>query len=71
MSRTSRMAPVAALAALAALALFAQNPPLATVQKIAQGYRFTDGPAWSRDGFLVFSDTPNDRSARRIVRSKT
>src|SRR5579859_8117986 len=27
----------------------------------ASGYRFTEGPAWSRDGFLLFSDVPNNR----------
>jgi len=31
------------------------------VSKIAAGYRFTEGAAWSKDGYLIFSDTPNDR----------
>ena len=31
------------------------------VEKIADGFRFTEGPAWSRDGFLVFSDIPANR----------
>ena len=26
------------------------------VEKIASGLQFTEGPAWSRDGFLLFSD---------------
>ena len=31
-------------------------------ERLAQGYRFTEGPAWSREGgYLVFSDTPSDR----------
>ena len=29
--------------------------------KLADDYRFTEGPAWSKDGYLVFSDTPSDR----------
>jgi len=29
--------------------------------KLADGYRFTEGPAWSKDGYLIFSDTPSDR----------
>ncbi len=32
-----------------------------TFSKLADGYRFTEGPAWSRDGYLIFSDTPSDR----------
>jgi gluconolactonase len=31
-------------------------------ERVAQGYRFTEGPAWSKEGgYLVFSDTPSDR----------
>ncbi|MGA3189107.1 MAG: SMP-30/gluconolactonase/LRE family protein [Bryobacteraceae bacterium] len=26
------------------------------IEKIASGFQFTEGPAWSRDGFLLFSD---------------
>ncbi len=29
--------------------------------KIGAGYRFTEGVAWSKDGFLIFSDTPSDQ----------
>jgi gluconolactonase len=36
-------------------------PPGAKVRKVADGFRFTEGPAWSPDGFLLFSDIPNDR----------
>ncbi len=28
------------------------------ILKIAAGYTFTEGPAWSRDGYLLFSDIP-------------
>jgi len=41
--------------------LVAQEPARYVTEKIAVGYRFTEGPAWSKDGFLIFSDTPNDQ----------
>ncbi len=50
----SRLAVLAAACALAA----AQDTPDYTVEKVATGFRFTEGPAWSRDGYLVFSDVP-------------
>ncbi|HLK63729.1 MAG TPA: SMP-30/gluconolactonase/LRE family protein [Bryobacteraceae bacterium] len=31
------------------------------VEQLAKGYTFTEGPAWSKDGYLIFSDTPTDR----------
>ncbi|MFB3825726.1 MAG: SMP-30/gluconolactonase/LRE family protein [Bryobacteraceae bacterium] len=34
------------------------------IDKIASGFRFTEGPAWSRDGYLVFSDVPSGRILR-------
>lgn len=34
------------------------------IEKVATGYTFTEGPVWSRDGYLLFSDVP----ANRIVR---
>lgn len=47
-------------AALCGSAL-AQEPPVASIVKIAQGFRFTEGAAWSKDGYLIFSDTPSGR----------
>jgi gluconolactonase len=38
-----------------------QETAVATIGKIASGYGFTEGAAWSKDGYLIFSDTPNDR----------
>lgn len=32
----------------------------AKVEKLAGGYKFTEGPIWLRDGRLAFSDIPND-----------
>ena len=37
--------------------------PDASVERIAAGLGFTEGPVW-RDGYLLFSDIPNNRIAR-------
>ena len=34
------------------------------VEKIAGDCRFTEGPAYSTDGYLLFSDIPNSRIVR-------
>jgi len=31
------------------------------IDKVAAGHAFTEGPAWSPQGYLVFSDIPNDK----------
>jgi gluconolactonase len=49
-----------AAAALAA-ALAGQDFTLFHTELVAKGYVFTQGPAWSRQGFLIFSDTPSDQ----------
>jgi gluconolactonase len=41
--------------------VWAQEAVSTNIGKIATGYRFTEGAAWSKDGYLIFSDTPNDR----------
>jgi gluconolactonase len=48
-------------AALWCVCACSQEPVIATIGKIASGYGFTEGAAWSKDGYLIFSDTPNDR----------
>lgn len=42
------------------LAAMAQDFSGIRIDKVAEGYRFTDGPAWSPDGFLLFSDAANN-----------
>jgi gluconolactonase len=37
------------------------------VEKVASGYKFTEGPVWSREGYLLFSDVP----ANRIIKIST
>ena len=41
--------------------LFGQDFSKIQVEKAAAGYRFTEGPVYSRDGFLLFSDVPNNK----------
>jgi gluconolactonase len=48
-----------ALAALAAAS--AQDFSKVTVEKVAGGLQFTEGPAWSRENFLLFSDVPANK----------
>lgn len=55
-----KVAAVCGLALCAGLAS-AQNFNEIRVEKIAAGYKFTEGPVWSRDGFLLWSDVPNNR----------
>lgn len=50
-----------ALLLLLGLAAAAQDFSEVKVERVATGYRFTEGPVWSREGFLLFSDVPNNR----------
>ncbi len=51
---------------LAAAALLAQDFSKLEIVKVAAGFRFTEGPVWSREGFLLFSDIPNDKIMRFV-----
>jgi len=44
-----------------AASLLAQDFSLIKLELLAKDYTFTEGPAWSKDGFLIFSDTPGDK----------
>jgi len=48
------------------LVLFGQEPVRYVTEKLSSGYRFTEGPAWSKEGFLIFSDTVNDQLLKWI-----
>ncbi len=39
-------------------------PENATIDRIAEGFMFTEGPVWSKKGYLLFSDIPADRIYR-------
>jgi gluconolactonase len=56
-----RRAARAFLLTLAPVLALGQDASSISVAKLADGYRFTEGPAWSKDGYLVFSDTPGNR----------
>ncbi len=46
---------------LGCTALFAQDFSGIKVEKVAEGFGFTEGPVWVRDGYLLFSDIPNNK----------
>ncbi len=50
--------------AVSAFFLSAQDFSEIKVELLTDKYTFTEGPAWSKDGFLIFSDTPTDRLLR-------
>jgi gluconolactonase len=63
-------APLASASFRAALGqdgLAAIRDPSAEVRKVAGDSKFTEGPAWSPQGFLVFSDIPNDRIVKVLA----
>jgi gluconolactonase len=41
-------------------ALDAIVPAGANIEKLAGGFAFTEGPVWIKDGYLLFSDIPNN-----------
>ena len=49
-------------------AVFAQDER--QIDRVAGGFRFTEGPAWSREGFLLFSDVPNDQILKYVPGEK-
>lgn len=51
---------------LLAVSLSAQDFSRIQIEKVSAGNRFTEGPAWSKEGFLVFSDVPNNRMLKFI-----
>src|SRR5260370_39035725 len=45
---------------------FSQDFSHSSIEKVDAGFRFTEGPVWSREGFLLFSDVPNNH-IRKLV----
>lgn len=45
--------------------------PDATLQKLADGFAFTEGPAADKDGNVFFTDQPNDRIVRWDATTRT
>lgn len=48
----------------------AQDFSKITVDKVVTGFSFTEGPVWSREGFLLFSDVPTDRIVQMVPGEK-
>jgi gluconolactonase len=46
---------------LFSLSLHAQALPEPEVDTVAANHQFTDGPAWSPEGFLIFADVPSSK----------
>jgi gluconolactonase len=44
-----------------AAVVFSQDFDLVKMQLLGKGYSFTEGPAWSKEGYLIFSDIPSDK----------
>ena len=52
---------VCGLSLVAFAAGFCQDFSEIKVERLASDYTYTEGPAWSKEGYLIFSDTPTDR----------
>ncbi len=52
------------LAGVLCAALAGQDFSNRKIEKVAGGFRFTEGPAWSPEGYLAFSDVPANRILR-------
>jgi gluconolactonase len=57
--------PIAVTIALAVCA-GAQDFDHVRIDRIGGGFTYTEGPAWSRDGYLVFSDIPENKLWRWV-----
>ncbi len=63
------MRPVFFLALI--LSLPAQDFSKIQIEKVAGGFTFTEGPVWSRDNYLLFSDPPESKIYRLTSEGKT
>lgn len=63
------MRPVLLLALI--LSLPAQDFSKVHIEKVAGGFTFTEGPVWSRDNYLLFSDPPESKIYRLTSEGKT
>ena len=52
------------------LLAWAQDFSEVKVEQLAKNYDFTEGPAWSKEGYLIFSDTPSDRLLKWVPGQK-
>ncbi|HEU0124092.1 MAG TPA: SMP-30/gluconolactonase/LRE family protein [Bryobacteraceae bacterium] len=57
--------------AVFAAACWAQDLSKVAIEKVAGGFTFTEGPIWSRDNYLLFSDPPESKMYRLGTNGKT
>jgi gluconolactonase len=57
---------IAAIVVAVSCAWAQEAPPEILIEKIAAGHTFTEGPVWSHDGFLYFSDIPENHILRFV-----
>ena len=50
---------------------FAQDFSKLAIERVAGGFTFTEGPVWSRDGYLLFSDVPDNKIWRLTNEGKS
>jgi gluconolactonase len=70
MRTTRRQFGVSILGAMG-IAARAQESQEPQMERVATGFQFTEGPAWSREGFLLFSDVPNNNIIKYVPGQKT
>lgn len=49
----------------------ASTVPWGSTERVATGFQFTEGPVWSADGFLLFSDVQGNRIVRWAAPDET
>jgi len=54
-----------------AAACSAQDFSKISIERVASGYTFTEGPVWSRDNYLIFSDPPESKIFRLATEGKS
>lgn len=57
---------IVCIALLACLLVAGQDFSTITIERVSSGHRFTEGPVWAKEGFLLFSDVPNDKIKKFI-----
>jgi gluconolactonase len=57
---------LAAIALILGFHLNAQDFSHVSIEKVDAGFRFVEGPVWSREGFLLFSEVPHNQLRKMI-----
>jgi gluconolactonase len=55
-----------AIATFTCAILFSQTFDDLKIDRVSAGHKFTEGPVWSPEGFLLFSDVPNDKILKYV-----